>query len=76
MKLPAHGRYDYAPIHKRPQYEWPEGARLAVTRSLAVLPCDDLTAGAAPGADEPTYKYGPQALPPAEPFNPGVCRGC
>ena len=31
MKLPAHSRYDYVPIHKRPQYEWPEGARLAVT---------------------------------------------
>ena len=31
MKLPAHNRYDYLPIHKRPQYEWPEGARLAVT---------------------------------------------
>jgi allantoinase len=31
VKLPAHGRYDYVPIHKRPQYEWPEGARLAVT---------------------------------------------
>jgi len=31
VKLPAHNRYDYVPIHKRPQYEWPEGARLAVT---------------------------------------------
>ena len=31
MKLPAHNRYDYVPIHKRPQYEWPGGARLAVT---------------------------------------------
>jgi peptidoglycan/xylan/chitin deacetylase (PgdA/CDA1 family) len=31
MKLPDHNRYDYIPIHKRPQYEWPEGARLAVT---------------------------------------------
>src|SRR5215510_2747008 len=31
VKLPAHGRYDYVPIHKRPQYEWPDGARLAVT---------------------------------------------
>jgi len=31
MKLPAHSRYDYIPIHKRPQYEWPQGARLAVT---------------------------------------------
>ena len=31
MKLPAHDRYDYVPIHRRPQYEWPGGARLAVT---------------------------------------------
>src|SRR5437660_1474922 len=31
MKLPAHNRYDYTPIHRRPQYEWPGGARLAVT---------------------------------------------
>jgi peptidoglycan/xylan/chitin deacetylase (PgdA/CDA1 family) len=31
MKLPAHSRYDNVPIHKRPQYEWPEGKRLAVT---------------------------------------------
>ena len=31
MKLPAHSRYDYVPIHKRPQYDWPGGARLAVT---------------------------------------------
>jgi len=26
MKLPAHSRYNYAAIHKRPQYDWPEGA--------------------------------------------------
>jgi peptidoglycan/xylan/chitin deacetylase (PgdA/CDA1 family) len=31
MKLPAHNRYDYSPIHKRPVYEWPNGTRLAVT---------------------------------------------
>ena len=31
MKLPTHGRYDYAPITKRPVYDWPEGKRLAVT---------------------------------------------
>ena len=30
MKLPSHGRYDYAPIHKRPVYDWPDGKRLAV----------------------------------------------
>ncbi|MBV8120037.1 MAG: polysaccharide deacetylase family protein [Alphaproteobacteria bacterium] len=31
MKLPAHSRYDYVPIHRRPSYDWPEGKRLAVT---------------------------------------------
>lgn len=31
MKLPTHSRYPYVPIHKRPQYDWPQGARLAVT---------------------------------------------
>jgi len=31
MKLPSHQRYDYVPIHKRQPYNWPEGARLAVT---------------------------------------------
>ncbi len=30
MKLPAHNRYDYVPIPKRPVYDWPEGKRLAV----------------------------------------------
>jgi len=28
--LPVHGRFDYQPIHRREQYEWPGGARLAV----------------------------------------------
>lgn len=28
--LPDHGRYDYVPIHRRPDYTWPNGARLAV----------------------------------------------
>src|SRR4051812_20227189 len=31
MKLPAHNRYDYIPICRRVKYEWPGGARLAVT---------------------------------------------
>jgi peptidoglycan/xylan/chitin deacetylase (PgdA/CDA1 family) len=30
MKLPTHDRYDYVPIYRRPTYEWPGGARLAV----------------------------------------------
>ncbi|QHJ01668.1 polysaccharide deacetylase family protein [Xylophilus rhododendri] len=28
--LPAHDRFDYSPIHARPDYAWPNGARLAV----------------------------------------------
>src|SRR5205085_9533689 len=31
MKLPAHGRYDYVPITRRPVYDWPEGKRLALS---------------------------------------------
>ena len=30
MPLPHHGRYDYAPITRRPVYDWPNGRRLAV----------------------------------------------
>jgi allantoinase len=30
MKLPGHGRYDYVPLDRRPTYEWPNGARLAL----------------------------------------------
>jgi allantoinase len=28
--LPDHGRFAYRPIHRRPDYRWPNGARLAV----------------------------------------------
>jgi allantoinase len=28
--LPTHGRFDYSPITRRPDYAWPGGARLAV----------------------------------------------
>lgn len=30
QQLPSHGRFGYEPITRRPQYEWPNGARLAV----------------------------------------------
>lgn len=30
MRLPAHGRYDYVSIKGRRDYDWPNGARLAV----------------------------------------------
>ena len=29
-KLPTHDRFDYSPITRRPDYAWPNGARLAV----------------------------------------------
>jgi len=30
QSLPSHGRFDYRPITQRPDYRWPNGARLAV----------------------------------------------
>ena len=30
MKLPYHNRFEYSPITERPDYDWPEGKRLAV----------------------------------------------
>lgn len=32
--LPDHGRFDYSPITSRPDYRWPNGARLAVYVAL------------------------------------------
>jgi allantoinase len=29
MQLPGHGRYEFSPIHKRKDYSWPGGKRLA-----------------------------------------------
>lgn len=34
MTLPSHGRYEYRPIHERPDYSWPDGNRLAVYVAL------------------------------------------
>ena len=34
--LPTHGRYDYSPITRRPDYTWPNGTRLAVHLCLNV----------------------------------------
>lgn len=34
--LPHHGRFDYRPITRRPDYEWPGGARLAVYLGLNI----------------------------------------
>ena len=30
MELKKHNRYDYSPITERPDYDWPDGKRLAV----------------------------------------------
>jgi hypothetical protein len=30
LKLSGHGRYDYQPIAQRPDFDWPDGKRLAV----------------------------------------------
>jgi peptidoglycan/xylan/chitin deacetylase (PgdA/CDA1 family) len=35
-KLPAHGRYEHSSIFSRPDYVWPNGARLAVYFALGV----------------------------------------
>src|SRR5258705_11657298 len=34
--LPTHGRYDYSSITTRPDYDWPEGRRLAVYVALNI----------------------------------------
>ena len=34
--LKSHGRYDYSPIVHRPDYDWPEGKRLAVFIALNI----------------------------------------
>ena len=36
MELKKHGRYDYSPIIERPDYDWPEGKRLAVYIGLNI----------------------------------------
>ena len=36
LKLPAHSRYDYSPIVKRPDYSWPDGKRLAFYIALNI----------------------------------------
>jgi hypothetical protein len=36
MKLPHHGRYDYSPIVRRPDYTWREGKRLALYLAIRI----------------------------------------
>ena len=36
MELKKHGRYDYSPITERPDYDWPDGKRVAVYFGLNI----------------------------------------
>ena len=56
LKLPTHNRYDYSSIEKRPDFNWPDGKRLAFYVALNVE-CFAFLAGR--GAD-PTQRGGPQ----------------
>jgi allantoinase len=54
--LPTHGRYDYLPITRRPDYSWPEGRRLAVYVAINLEHFafgEGLGAALAPGGPQP-----------------------
>ena len=54
--LRTHGRYDYSPIHARPDYSWPAGRRLAVYIALNLEHFafgEGLGAELAPGGPQP-----------------------
>ena len=54
--LPGHNRYDYIPITRRPDYHWPNGARLAVYIGLNLEHFafgEGLGAELAPGGPQP-----------------------
>ena len=54
--LPTHGRYDYVPITRRPDYSWPEGKRLAVYVAINLEHFafgEGLGAALAPGGPQP-----------------------
>ena len=56
MRLPSHNRYDYAPITRRPDYDWPNGTRLAVYIGLNLEHFsfgEGLGAELAPGGPQP-----------------------
>ena len=56
--LPTHGRYGYSPITRRPDYAWPNGARLAVYVALGVEDYrfgEGLTEDILPGASKPDF---------------------
>ena len=54
--LPSHGRFDYRPITRRPDYLWPNGARLAIYLGFNLEHFafgEGLGAGIAPASPEP-----------------------
>ncbi|MFO1079422.1 MAG: polysaccharide deacetylase family protein [Reyranellaceae bacterium] len=56
MKLRSHDRYDYVPLHGRPDYRWPDGRRLAVYFALNLEHFafgEGLGAELAPGGPQP-----------------------
>jgi allantoinase len=57
LKLPGHGRYDFLPITKRKQYQWPGGKRLAVYIALNI---EHFAFNAGLGMD-PHNRGGPQS---------------
>src|SRR5579871_4714121 len=82
MKLPAHHRYDYVPLPKRPTYEWPEGKRLAVTFNNNI---EWFAFGAGLGSDstgapapqsQRNYAWREFGLPAAHNVNSAVLEAC
>jgi peptidoglycan/xylan/chitin deacetylase (PgdA/CDA1 family) len=57
LKLPGHGRYEFSPIIKRPDYSWPGGKRLAFYIALNI---EHFAFGAGLGID-PHNRGGPQS---------------
>src|SRR5579883_546198 len=56
MKLRHHGRYEYVPLRGRPDYDWPEGKKLAVYFALNLEHFsfgEGLGAELAPGGPQP-----------------------
>jgi peptidoglycan/xylan/chitin deacetylase (PgdA/CDA1 family) len=54
--LPTHGRYDYVPITRRPEFTWPEGKRLALYIAVNLEHFafgEGLGAALAPGGPQP-----------------------
>jgi len=62
MKLAHHNRYDYSPLPERPDFDWPEGKRLAFYLALNV---EDFAFGG-------TMGHTPTSLGPP----PGAITGC